>query len=299
MPIRFGIVGAGRIGQIHARIFHSLGCNAVAVINQHLHTAQQVANQYDSAQAYADLSGLLVSGLDFVIVASPWHHHAQVIDFCCEHDLPVYAEKPLFWHESESRAAAETRLQRWQDSHNLIMMNSPSSRLARAVPDGSQRAHRARSVEFTFHTQGPYQGRDIGVDLLSHAWSVIHQLFGPAPAVIQQVQVQPHQFLVWAQIADCSVRFDLAQHRDQARRFSIQIDDDRWLQWQQGQHEHYTTGIQHLTSGHRVCIPDPFLSNAQRFLEVLQSQEPGTVCSDAVWQQQMLLETLDHLAHFG
>ena len=54
--LRVAVVGSGRMGRHHARIYSELeGCDLVAVVDKDIERAREVANEY-GAKAFADVA---------------------------------------------------------------------------------------------------------------------------------------------------------------------------------------------------------------------------------------------------
>jgi myo-inositol 2-dehydrogenase/D-chiro-inositol 1-dehydrogenase len=94
--LRFGLIGTGRIGQVHAAsIAAEPDAELVMVADPDLAGAQAVAVRYGGA-ATASTDELLASGdLDAVLVASPTPTHVSLIEACVDAGLPVLCEKPI------------------------------------------------------------------------------------------------------------------------------------------------------------------------------------------------------------
>jgi myo-inositol 2-dehydrogenase/D-chiro-inositol 1-dehydrogenase len=95
-PVRFGLIGTGRIGVAHAaNIAVSPHAELVRVVDANVERAQAVAGRF-GAEALASAEELLRSGdIDAVLVASPTPTHADLIEACVDAGLPVLCEKPI------------------------------------------------------------------------------------------------------------------------------------------------------------------------------------------------------------
>ena len=108
MSVRFGVLGAGRIGQVHARAISSVpGARLVAV-------ADAVAA---AAQAVADRHGCEVRGIeaietaadiDAVIICTPTDTHADLIERFVKAGKAVFCEKPVDLDVARARQVVET-----------------------------------------------------------------------------------------------------------------------------------------------------------------------------------------------
>ena len=121
-PMRFGLIGCGRISQTHLQALEVLKdlCRLEAVVDTREEAATSVANQY-GCKAYTDYRRLLDGDqVDAVIISTPPNTHAQIATYFLENKKPVLCEKPLATSVDDARrmvdAAAENNV--------LLMMAS-------------------------------------------------------------------------------------------------------------------------------------------------------------------------------
>ncbi|WP_439562832.1 inositol 2-dehydrogenase [Roseinatronobacter sp.] len=92
---RFAVLGAGRIGQVHARAIASVeGASLVAIADPVAEAAQGVAMKYgcdirtiDTIEASDDV--------DAVVICTPTDTHADLIERFCRMGKAVFCEKPV------------------------------------------------------------------------------------------------------------------------------------------------------------------------------------------------------------
>ncbi|WP_105567289.1 inositol 2-dehydrogenase [Microbacterium halophytorum] len=96
-PLKIGLIGTGRIGQVHAASIAALpGLALHWVCDPFLESAKSTAERFGGAQVTADPADVLSSGdVDAVIVASPTPTHVDLIDAAIDAGLPVLCEKPI------------------------------------------------------------------------------------------------------------------------------------------------------------------------------------------------------------
>lgn len=95
-PLRFGLIGTGRIGQVHAA---SIAADADAVLarvaDPFIDGARAVAETY-GAIATADAEELFTAGdLDAVLIASPTPTHVDLIARAIDAGIAALCEKPI------------------------------------------------------------------------------------------------------------------------------------------------------------------------------------------------------------
>ncbi len=96
--IRMGLIGAGRMGAAfaHHLAFTVAECDFVAVADPNAETAGQVAARYGASVRYADYRALLDrADIQAVVIASPTHTHAEVIQAAAAAGKHIFSEKPL------------------------------------------------------------------------------------------------------------------------------------------------------------------------------------------------------------
>lgn len=95
-PIRFGLIGTGRIGQVHAvNIAASADTSLTWVADPFVAGATGVADRF-GGRATDSADELLASGeVDAVIVASPTPTHVDLIAAALDRGIPVLCEKPI------------------------------------------------------------------------------------------------------------------------------------------------------------------------------------------------------------
>jgi len=95
MTIRFGLLGAGRIGKVHAKaITADSNARLVAVADAVPAAAQAIADQYGCA--IRSIDGILVSkDIDAVVICTPTDTHADMIEAFARAGKAIFCEKPI------------------------------------------------------------------------------------------------------------------------------------------------------------------------------------------------------------
>ncbi len=95
--LNIGLIGAGRIGQVHAaNLARVPALRLAAVADVHLPAAQAVAARHNVPQAVDDYQRLLADpGLDAVLVASATNTHTEIITQASAAGKHVFCEKPI------------------------------------------------------------------------------------------------------------------------------------------------------------------------------------------------------------
>ena len=97
----FGLIGAGNRGPWLAQAFEKVGARCVAVSD--VYSAYLERARKPGVKTYGNHRDLLAQGgLDFVVVATPDHHHAPMLYDALAAHKDVYLEKPLSLHLAQS-----------------------------------------------------------------------------------------------------------------------------------------------------------------------------------------------------
>jgi myo-inositol 2-dehydrogenase/D-chiro-inositol 1-dehydrogenase len=96
--VKVGLIGAGRIGSLHAEHLASriLGVELVAVADVAIDAAQACAARYSVPLVSGDYRDLLhAEGIDAVVICSSTDTHAQIIGEAAEAGKHIFCEKPI------------------------------------------------------------------------------------------------------------------------------------------------------------------------------------------------------------
>ncbi|MEM7470385.1 MAG: inositol 2-dehydrogenase [Pseudomonadota bacterium] len=93
--VRFGVLGAGRIGRVHARAIASVrGASFVALAEPVAAVAQQVADEFGCDLRTIDEIAAS-DDIDAVVICTPTDTHADLIEQFCKAGKAVFCEKPI------------------------------------------------------------------------------------------------------------------------------------------------------------------------------------------------------------
>jgi myo-inositol 2-dehydrogenase/D-chiro-inositol 1-dehydrogenase len=96
--IQIGIIGSGRIGQIHARNLCQLipEARVAAISDPMIDVAQQCAQRYGIERVLAEPGDLLaIPEIDAVVICSPTDTHADLITAAAQAGKHIFCEKPI------------------------------------------------------------------------------------------------------------------------------------------------------------------------------------------------------------
>jgi len=100
--IRVGVIGTGRLGREHARVYAAIGVGRLRVYDREAARAAEVAREY-GAEACASIDDLL-EACDAVSICTPATHHTAAARAAFDRGVHVLVEKPI---ASDSAAARD------------------------------------------------------------------------------------------------------------------------------------------------------------------------------------------------
>ncbi|MBN2551748.1 MAG: Gfo/Idh/MocA family oxidoreductase [Spirochaetales bacterium] len=108
-PIRFGVIGVGLWGEVHAEIYAQHPYAILAgVCDRDCGRAEEVAERYGAERVYGDYRELAADpGIDAVAVVTPDFAHREPIVAAAEAGKHVITEKPLATTREDADAVAE------------------------------------------------------------------------------------------------------------------------------------------------------------------------------------------------
>ncbi len=170
--IRTAVIGAGKMGAIHAKVYSQLdGCRLVGVADIDQARARTVAGECN-CQAFTDCEQL-VGSVDAVTISAPTICHLDLAKIFIEKGIAVMIEKPLAASVEQAQEIAALAKQ-----HNVIAAVGHSERCNPVV--GAMKRFNIEPKFIEAHRISPYPFRsmDIGVvmDVMIHDIDIILSL---------------------------------------------------------------------------------------------------------------------------
>jgi virulence factor len=180
--IRVGVIGTGRMGQNHCRVYSSLRFAALAgVCDQNQEVGHSMANKYGS-RYFADLDDML-EHVDAVSIAVPTPGHFALAMRCLERGAHVFVEKPI----TETLPQAEALTAAAERSGLVVQVGhierfNPTYVELQNVLDGMT------TVAVNFKRLSPYVGSnldvDVVLDLMIHDLDLVLDMIGHEPVTL-------------------------------------------------------------------------------------------------------------------
>ncbi len=155
MAVGFGLLGAGRIGQVHAKaISANTDGRLVAVADAYLPAAESVAALHDcSVGSLEEIAA--ANDIDAVVICTPTDTHSDLIERFVRAGKAVFCEKPIDLDVDRVKACLKTVA----DANGKLMVGfnrrfDPSfGAVRRAIDDGT--IGRVEQVQITSRDPGP------------------------------------------------------------------------------------------------------------------------------------------------
>lgn len=104
--IRTAVVGAGRMGALHAKIYYKLPqSRLVGIVDTNVKKAKQIARKYKTS-FFHDCADI-IEKVDAVTIAAPTVHHLDLARLFITKRIPVLIEKPLAVDTAQAREIVE------------------------------------------------------------------------------------------------------------------------------------------------------------------------------------------------
>ena len=170
--VRTAVVGAGKMGEIHARVYSRLKqSNFVAVVDTDIKRAEKLAKKY-KCSPITDAKDLL-GKVDAVTISAPTIHHLQLAKLFIENNISVLIEKPLAVTVDQARRIVDLA-----EKHDVIVAVGHSERCNPVVQAMKRLDITPMFIESIRVSPYPFRSADIGVvlDVMIHDIDIILSL---------------------------------------------------------------------------------------------------------------------------
>jgi predicted dehydrogenase len=167
---RIGVVGIGRLGSIHAKIYSELENAELAAVCDSDENIAKNTGETLKTQWFSDYKKLLSAGLDAVSIVTPTILHYEIARFFLQNKTHVLIEKPI------TRTLKEAKdLLNIAAKNHLIIQVGHVERFNSAIQAIEKLSNKPRFIEV--HRLGPFTPRvkDVGVvlDLMIHDIDIV------------------------------------------------------------------------------------------------------------------------------
>ena len=170
--IRTAVIGAGKMGAIHAKVYSQLpNSELVGIVDTDTNRAGKLAKKY-GCQAFADCADVL-DKVDAVTVATPTTTHLQLAKIFLKQRIPVLIEKPLAASVREGRKVVAMAKR-----YDTVVAVGHSERCNPVVQAMKRLSIEPKFIETQRVSPYPFRSTDIGVvlDVMIHDIDIILSL---------------------------------------------------------------------------------------------------------------------------
>ena len=170
--IRTAVVGAGKMGTIHAKVYHELAqSELVGIVDSDISSAQKLAKKY-GCEAF-DKCEDLIGKVDAVTIAVPTVYHLELAKIFIENKIAVLIEKPLAASAAEAKEIVELA-----KANNVVAAVGHSERCNPVVQAMKRLDIEPKFIESNRISPYPFRSMDVGVvlDVMIHDIDIILSL---------------------------------------------------------------------------------------------------------------------------
>lgn len=157
MSVKVGVIGAGYLGQHHARVYSEIeGAELVALVDTDIKKAKELAAKYN-CKAYSDYKEI-IDKLDAVSIVTPTVSHYEIAMLCLKAGKDLLLEKPMTVNIAEADALINEA-----EKKGRILQVGHIERFNPAVIAVSEMVNKPGFLES--ERLSPFLGRGIDVDI--------------------------------------------------------------------------------------------------------------------------------------
>ena len=172
--LRTAVVGAGKMGAIHAKVYHELpGSELVAVVDIDTDKAQRLAGEYHCLAATSCQD--ILDRVDAVTIAAPTVNHLDLATIFIRNRIPILIEKPLAANVSQGKKIVSLAKR-----YDTVVAVGHSERCNPVVRAMKRLNIEPKFIEANRISPYPFRSTDVGVvlDVMIHDIDIILSLAG-------------------------------------------------------------------------------------------------------------------------
>jgi predicted dehydrogenase len=170
--IRTAVVGAGKMGSIHAKVYHGMAdCQLVAVVDSDVAKAKALAERFGCS--WAGEVGEILGRVDAVTIATPTATHLDMAKVLLRRRIPVLVEKPLAATVGQGRQIVSLAKR-----YDTVVAVGHSERCNPVVQALSRLVVEPKFIETVRVSPFPFRSMDVGVvlDVMIHDIDIVLSL---------------------------------------------------------------------------------------------------------------------------
>jgi predicted dehydrogenase len=178
--VRIGVIGAGRMGQNHCRVYSNLkNIKFVGICDVNPERGREVARTYEVSY-FRDVNSLL-ENVDAVSICTPTPEHYDLVMQCLDRDIHVLVEKPFTETLEQAQALKETA----EAKSKLILQVGHIEKFNPTFMELRKVLEEMTVLAMNFNRLSPFQGSNVDVDvvldLMIHDIALVVDLFTAEP----------------------------------------------------------------------------------------------------------------------
>jgi len=274
--VSVAVLGASGIGRIHVREFLNTGADVVGVLcstpESTRRCAESLSQEFDAPlHAFADMDEVMDAGLRAISICTPPETHLDFLERALGAGLYVFCEKPLFWQDGIDQRTARQTLSEIKDiAAGRLAVNTSNAWFIESWRRLTKQTGLPETFDFSYFTQGPSRGANIGLDLLPHALSLLLELGAEGEIENLDVAAGKHRFDCRFDFGTTHCRFDLREEPDMEKALSFTLDGHRIERVQKNKDGEYSVYLaaDDFADG-EARVTDPFRVYITRFMETV------------------------------
>jgi virulence factor len=193
--VRIGVIGTGRMGQSHCRIYSNLKhAKFVGLCDVNADVGKDVARRHDVA--FFRTVDSLLENVDAVSVCTPTSQHYDIVQRCLDQNIHVLVEKPF----TETLEQAEALKEAASQSKAIVQVGH-IERFNPAFIELQKVLEGVDVLAMNFNRLSPFQGSNVDVDvildLMIHDIGLVVDMYNGEP-----MSVDAHGFSVFTDTID-------------------------------------------------------------------------------------------------
>jgi len=178
--VRIGVIGTGRMGQNHCRVYSNLkNTKFIGVCDANPERGREVARTYEIPY-FREVDSLL-ENVDAVSICTPTPYHYELVMRCLERNIHVMVEKPF----TETLEQAQMLKEAAQAKKDLIVQVGHIEMFNPVFTELRKVLEEITPLAMNFNRLSPFQGSNVDVDvvldLMIHDIGLVVNLFTNEP----------------------------------------------------------------------------------------------------------------------
>lgn len=259
---------------MHARIYAKLGIKKISILNRTLESSiesqKKIENTYNiDVKTYKSINDMMVeSKPDIISICTPPEYHYEFLTKLYRYPLSIFCEKPLFWNNNLDKENFNNAINSIMKFANRnLMVNTSNASLITQLKKYFTINESIRDFSFTFNTNGKYRNKNIGIDLLPHALSLLIELCGHKELYNLKKEIKKNSYSCNFNYGNIKVFFSFMQKSSINKKLSFSINENKFERFQKTDNNNYRVFINHLNTGKNYELVDPFEYYINKFID--------------------------------